>query len=209
MTRNGDIKLIQIENKLYNEGYDLIACIDEVGRGCLAGDVLACAIVMPKDIIINGVTDSKKLSIKKREELYEKIIKAAIAIGIGRVNSKVIDQINIKESTRIAMKQAVLNLTDQLGNTVTPDYLLVDAEKIPIAIPQMNLIKGDEKSHGIACASIVAKVYRDELCKEWGLEYPGYKIEKNKGYGTKEHRDALKERGPSPIHRISFLKNIL
>lgn len=201
--------MIEIENKLYNEGYDLIACIDEVGRGCLAGDVLACAIVMPKNIVIHGVNDSKKLSIKKREELYKKIVNTAIAIGIGRVDSKVIDQINIKESTRIAMKHAVLDLTDQMDDIVIPDYLLVDAEKISIEIPQMNLIKGDEKSHGIACASIVAKVYRDELCKEWGFKYPGYKIEKNKGYGTKKHRDALKEMGPSSIHRISFLKNIL
>ncbi len=201
--------MIDIENQLHNKGYDLIACIDEVGRGCLAGDVVACAIIMPKDMIISGVGDSKKLSAKKREYLYPKILKEAIAVGIGQVGPDLIDEINIKESTRLAMKEAVLNLQDKDGNTITPDYLLIDAEKVPIDIPQMNLIKGDEKSHGIACASIIAKVYRDRLCEDWDLEYKGYKIGKNKGYGTKEHRDAIKELGPSPIHRVSFLGKIL
>lgn len=201
--------MIDIENQLHNKGYDLIACIDEVGRGCLAGDVVACAIIMPKDMIISGVGDSKKLSAKKREYLYPKILKEAIAVGIGQVGPDVIDEINIKESTRMAMKEAVLNLKDKDGNIIIPDYLLIDAEKVSIDIPQMNLIKGDEKSHGIACASIVAKVYRDRLCKDWDFKYEGYKIGKNKGYGTKEHRDAIKELGPSPIHRMSFLRKIL
>lgn len=201
--------MIEIEDRLHKKGYDLIACIDEVGRGCLAGDVLACAVVMPKGMTIDGVNDSKKLSSKKRKELYGEITKNAIAIGIGQVNANIVDKINIKESTRMAMRYAVLNLRDRFGDLVNPDYLLIDAEKVSMDIPQMNLIKGDEKTHGIACASIVAKVYRDELCKEWGGLYPGYKLEKNKGYGTKEHRDALKKIGPSPIHRISFLKNIL
>lgn len=201
--------MIEIENNLYAKGYDLIACIDEVGRGSLAGDVLACAIIMPKDLIIPGVNDSKKLTAKKREYLYEKILENAIAVGIGQVGPNIIDDINIKESTKIAMKKAVLNLEDKNKNIIKPDYLLVDAEKVPIDKPQMNLIKGDEKSHGIACASIVAKVYRDSLCKKWDMEYKGYAIGKNKGYGTQEHRDAIKRIGPSPIHRISFLKNIL
>lgn len=201
--------MIEIEDRIYDEGYKLIACIDEVGRGCLAGDVLACAVIMPKGIIIDGITDSKKLTAKRREELYKEIIKTAIAIGIGRIDPETIDRINIKESTRLAMRQAVLNLTDRAGNAIIPDYLLIDAEKVHIDIPQMNIIKGDIKSHGIACASIVAKVFRDELCKEWGFKYPGYKIEKNKGYGTREHREAIERIGPSPIHRMSFLKNIL
>lgn len=201
--------MIEIENSLYDKGYDLVACIDEVGRGSLAGDVLACAIIMPKGLIIPGVNDSKKLTAKKREYLYEKILENAIAVGIGQVGPKIIDDINIKESTKIAMEKAVLNLEDKNKNTINPDYLLVDAEKVPIDKPQMNLIKGDEKSHGIACASIVAKVYRDFLCRKWDLEYEGYAIGKNKGYGTKEHRNAIKEIGPSPIHRISFLKNII
>ena len=201
--------MIEIENELHDKGYNLIACIDEVGRGCLAGDVLACAVIMPKGIMIPEVNDSKKLSPKKREELYEKIVDKAIAIGIGRIGPETIDKINIKESTRLAMKEAALNLIDKNDNIITPDYLLIDAEKVPIKIPQMSLIKGDERSHGIACASIVAKVYRDKLCEIWGKEYEGYKIGKNKGYGTKEHREAVKRKGPSPIHRMSFLKNIL
>ena len=201
--------MIEIENELYDKGYDLVACIDEVGRGCLAGDVVACAIIMPRNKIISGVGDSKKLSAKKREHLYPKILKDAIAIGIGQVGPDIIDEINIKESTRLAMKKAVLNLKDEDGNTIIPDYLLIDAEKVHIDMPQTSIIKGDAKSYGIACASIVAKVYRDRLCKDWDLEYEGYRIGKNKGYGTKEHRDAIKKLGPSPIHRMSFLGKVL
>lgn len=200
---------LKIEKELEEKGYGLVACIDEVGRGCLAGDVVACAIIMPKGMVIEGVKDSKKLSVKKREELYDEIIKYALAIGIGQIGPDIIDQINIKESTRLAMKKSVLNLKDKNGHSILPDFLLVDAENIPIDIPQLSLIKGDEKSHGIACASIVAKVYRDRLCEKWGQDYQGYKIEKNKGYGTKEHREAIETFGPSPIHRITFLKNIV
>ncbi|NLX62097.1 MAG: ribonuclease HII [Tissierellia bacterium] len=201
--------MLEIERKLYSEGYKNIACIDEVGRGCLAGDVVACAIIMPLDGPIEGVTDSKKLTVKKREELYDKIIDKAIAIGIGKVEPWIIDDINIKESTKIAMKLAVLNLKTKDGNKITPDYLIVDAEKVPIDIPQLNIVKGDEKVYGISCASIVAKVYRDKLCLDWEEKYKGYNIGKNKGYGTKEHREAIKVLGPSPIHRMTFLKNIL
>ncbi|CCQ97471.1 Ribonuclease HII [[Clostridium] ultunense Esp] len=200
---------LKIEKDLQKKGYELIACIDEVGRGCLAGDVVACAIIMPKGMAIEGVTDSKKLSVKKREKLYGEITKYAVAIGIGQIGPNIIDQINIKESTRLAMKKSVLNLKDGNGRSILPDFLLVDAENIPIDIPQLSLIKGDEKSHGIACASIVAKVYRDRLCEKWGQDYQGYKIEKNKGYGTKEHREAIEAFGPSPIHRMTFLKNIV
>ncbi|HSH35172.1 ribonuclease HII [Schnuerera sp.] len=200
---------LKIEKEIENKGFKLIGCIDEVGRGCLAGDVVACAVIMPKDMVIDGVNDSKKLSAKKREELYNIIVKNAIAIGIGKIGPNIIDEINIKESTRLAMQKAVLNLKDKDGQRVIPDYLLVDAENIPIDIPQLSLVKGDQRSHGIACASIVAKVYRDRLCEKWGKEYKGYKIEKNKGYGTKEHRDAINEIGPSPIHRMTFLKRII
>ncbi|NLY67634.1 MAG: ribonuclease HII [Tissierellia bacterium] len=201
--------MLEIERKLYSEGYRNIVCVDEVGRGCLAGDVVACAIIMPIDKPIEGVKDSKKLSVKKREELYDKIVDKAIAIGIGQVSSKVIDDINIKESTKLAMKLAVLNLKTKEGNKIIPDYLIVDAERIPIDIPQLNIVKGDEKVYGISCASIVAKVYRDRLCLEWEEKFKGYNIGKNKGYGTKEHREAIKKLGPSPIHRLTFLKNIL
>lgn len=200
---------MEIERNLYSKGYKFIACIDEVGRGCLAGDVVACAIIMPPNEFIEGVKDSKKLSPKKREELYEKILDKAVAVGIGQVDSKIIDEINIKESTRKAMKLAVLNLKTKDGRKVTPDYLLIDAEKVPLDIPQMSIIKGDEKVYGISCASIIAKVYRDRLCQKWGDIYKEYNIGKNKGYGTKEHREAIRKYGPSPIHRMTFLRKIL
>lgn len=201
--------MLEIEKDIWNKGYNYIACIDEVGRGCLAGDVVACAIIMPKGVLIEGVNDSKKLTAKKRESLYGKILETSVAVGIGQVDPVTIDRINIKESTRLAMKKAILNLKDKQGNKVLPDYLLIDAEEVYIDIPQSSIIKGDEKSHGIACASIIAKVYRDNICKTWGQEYNGYAIEKNKGYGTKEHREAIKTIGPSPIHRLTFLNKII
>jgi ribonuclease HII len=201
--------MIDLENQLYANGYKYIACIDEVGRGCLLGDVVACAIIMPKDVIIEGVKDSKKLSPKKREKLYDIILEKCIAYGIGRIDAKQIDEINIKESTRLAMKMAVDNLMDKSGKKITPDYLLVDAEKININIPQNGIIKGDEKCHGISCASIIAKVYRDRLCMEWAEIFPGYNIEKHKGYGTKAHVEAIHKLGVTPIHRNTFLKKIL
>ncbi|MBU5314211.1 ribonuclease HII [Tissierella carlieri] len=201
--------MLEIENNIWQLGFDNVACIDEVGRGCLAGDVVACAVIMPKDLIINGVKDSKKLSEKKRESLYSEILSNSIAYGIGRVNSNIIDKINIKKATLLAMKIAVENLQDRDGNKIYPDFLLIDAEKIDLKIPQESIIKGDDRSHGIACASIVAKVFRDRLCIEWDREFQGYNLKKHKGYGTKEHRELIRELGPSPIHRITFLKNIL
>lgn len=201
--------MLSIENEIWQEGYDYIACIDEVGRGCLAGDVVACAIIMPKGLMIKGVKDSKKLTPKKREELYHIIMSKAIAVGIGSINNKIIDKINIKNATHLAMKKAITNIRDKEGNKLVPDFVLIDAEKISIELPQINIIKGDEKCHGIAAASIIAKVYRDKKCNEWSLIYKGYSLEKNKGYGTREHIAAIKENGPSPIHRKSFLKKIL
>ena len=200
--------MLEFENGLYDKGYNKIACIDEVGRGCLLGDVVACAIVMPKGLFIEGVKDSKKLTPKKRDQLYDIILENCIAYGIGRVDSKTIDKINIKESTRLAMKIAVENLKDKLGKRISPDYILIDAEKVYLNIPQEGIIKGDDKSHGIACASIVAKVYRDRLCLEWAEEYPGYGIEKHKGYGTKAHYEAIEKNGILSIHRNTFLKRI-
>lgn len=201
--------MLELEEELYKEGYRSIACIDEVGRGCLAGDVLACAIIMPRGLRIEGVNDSKKLSEKKRELFYDKILQNAIGVGIGRVNSSIIDQINIKEATKLAMKKAVSNIKDKDGKVVEADFLLIDAEIIDSDIKMKAVIKGDEKSHGIACASIIAKVYRDNLCSEWDEQYAGYNLKKHKGYGTKEHRERILELGPSPIHRMSFLKKIL
>lgn len=201
--------MINLEDELYLEGYKKIACIDEVGRGCLLGDVVACAIILPEGSRIKGVKDSKKLTPKKRDHLYDLIIEESIAYGIGRVNSKIIDEINIKESTRLAMKLAVENIVDKSGKAIRPDYLLVDAETVYIDIPQAGIIKGDDKSHGIACASIIAKVYRDRLCMDWEEEFPGYNIKQHKGYGTKEHRENIKLLGITDIHRKSFLSRII
>ena len=201
--------MLEFENEALKSGFKNIACIDEVGRGCLAGDVVACAIIMPQGLKLDGVKDSKKLSAKKREALYDQILYHAVAYGIGRINSNVIDKINIKESTRLAMKMAVENLKDKDGNSIKADYLLIEAEKVDLEIPQEAIIKGDDKSHGIACASIIAKVFRDRLCSDWDLQYEGYNLKKHKGYGTKEHISYIKELGPSPIHRITFLRNIL
>jgi len=200
---------IDIESAIWNSGYENIACCDEVGRGCLFGSVLAAAVIMPKDVIIDGVKDSKKLSHKKREQLYEIIKEKSLAIGVGTVSSEIIDKINIKNATRLAMKKAILSLKDKDGNIVAPDYILIDAEEIDVPTPQSAVIKGDDLCHGIAAASIVAKVLRDRLCQRWEEEHPNYGIGQNKGYGTKAHREALKEHGPSPMHRKSFLSKIL
>jgi ribonuclease HII len=200
--------MLELENNIYKKGYQYIACIDEVGRGCLFGDVVACAIIMPQGSLIQGVKDSKKISPKKRDILYDIILSNAIAIGIGRVDAATIDDINIKQSTRLAMKFAVENLKNRLGEKISPNYILIDAEEIIIDIPQESIIKGDDKSHGIACASIVAKVYRDRLCLEWDKKFPIYNIAQHKGYGTKEHREKIAEYGPSYLHRQTFLKNI-
>lgn len=200
---------IDIESAIWNSGYENIACCDEVGRGCLFGSVLAAAVIMPKDMIIDGVKDSKKLSHKKREQLYEIIKEKSLAIGVGTVSSEIIDKINIKNATRLAMRKAILSLKDKEGNIVEPDYILIDAEEIDVPTPQSAIIKGDDLCHGIAAASIVAKVLRDRLCQRWEEEHPNYGIGQNKGYGTKVHREALKEHGPSPMHRKSFLSKIL
>lgn len=201
--------MLEIEQKLWEQGYDYIACIDEVGRGCLAGDVVACAIIMPKDVFIEGVNDSKKLTPKKRDKYYDIILENAIAVGIGNVDAKTIDEINIKKSTLLAMKKAIDNLIDKDGKHIIPDYVLIDAETINTSIPQQSIVKGDEKCHGIAAASIIAKVHRDRGCMNMEDKYPGYGFEKHKGYGTKQHREALKSLGPCAIHRKSFLKKIL
>jgi ribonuclease HII len=180
-----------------------------VGRGCLAGSVMACAVIMPQGMLIEGVNDSKKLTPKKRDELFDIIIENAIAVGIGEMSCTTVDDINIKNATKLAMKQAVENLKDKNGNKIIPDYLLIDAEKLDLLIPQLNIIKGDEKCHGIAAASIIAKVTRDRQMVELDKLYPEYKFAKNKGYGTKEHVQALLDYGPIDIHRRTFLKNIL
>ena len=186
------------------EGYGLIAGIDEVGRGPLAGPVMAGAVILPKDHPILYLNDSKKLTEKKREELYEVIMKEAVAVGIGMASEARIDEINILNATYEAMREAIGKLAPQ------PDILLNDAVKLPgVSIRQVPIIKGDAKSVSIAAASIVAKVTRDRLMAEYEKIYPGYGFAKNKGYGTAEHIAAIKEMGPCPIHRRSFIKNFI
>lgn len=191
-------QMAQLEKQLWSEGFQTIAGIDEVGRGPLAGPVVAAAVILPHSFYLPGLNDSKKLSAVKREELYEKIINEAISVGIGVVHADEIDQLNIYRATKKAMVHAVNHLS------VFPDFLLIDAMDIDAPIPQQKLVKGDERSISIASASIVAKVYRDRLMKEYSKQYPMYHFEKNMGYGTKEHLQAIYTYGPSPIHRKSF-----
>lgn len=202
----GELERLE-QMKIYEKQYEsvgYICGIDEVGRGPLAGPVVACAVILPKDCDILYLNDSKQLSAKKREELYDEIMEKAVAVGIGLVSQERIDEINILQATYEAMRMAISNLK------VQPDLLLNDAVTIPeIVIPQVPIIKGDAKSVSIAAASIVAKVTRDRMMEEYESEYPGYDFANNKGYGSAKHIQALKELGPTPIHRQSFLGNIL
>jgi ribonuclease HII len=195
--------MLDFEKGLWDQDIEHIAGIDEVGRGCLFGDVVAAAVIMPRGLVIEGVNDSKKLSEKKREQLYEIIHSHALAIGVGYVDCLTIDRINIKQAARLAMKQALEKLVLQ------PHYLLVDAEKVDCEIPQQAIIHGDEQSQSIAAASIIAKVTRDRMCLEWDKQYPEYGIALHKGYATKLHRDKISEMGPCPLHRTSFLNKLL
>lgn len=195
--------MLTYENQLWEQGFQLIAGIDEVGRGCLAGGVVAAAVIFPVGCRIPEVKDSKQLTPKKREELYDRIISECISFGVGMVDETVIDRINIRQAARLAMKQAVETLSP------APEYLLIDAETIETNIPQKGIVKGDSLSHSIAAASILAKVYRDRKCLEWDELYPGYGLKKNKGYCTRDHCEALRTLGPSAIHRKSFLSKIL
>lgn len=188
--------------------YTHICGIDEVGRGPLAGPVVACAVVLPKDVTILYLNDSKKLSEKKRELLYDEIMEKAVAVGIGAVGPARIDEINILQATYEAMRMAIEDLTGELGKE--PDLLLNDAVTIPeVDIPQVPIIKGDAKSISIAAASIVAKVTRDHLMIEYDQVLPGYDFAKNKGYGTKAHIAGLKELGATPIHRKTFITHFV
>ena len=199
------INLSKFEKEGYEKGYTYIAGIDEAGRGPLAGPVVAGAVILPKDCLLEGINDSKKISEKKREKLYDDIIQNAVAWGVGIVDHTVIDEINILNATRKAMKLALENLQ------VKPDYILIDAEKKVDTnnIPYLPLIKGDALSISIGAASILAKVTRDRMMREYDEMFPMYGFEKHKGYGTKAHVEALKEHGPCMIHRKSFLTKIL
>ena len=192
---------------VYEEQYascSYICGIDEVGRGPLAGPVVAGAVILPKDHTILYLNDSKKLSEKKRELLYDEIMEHAVATGIGMVGPARIDEINILQATYEAMRMAIENLQ------IKPDVLLNDAVTIPeVEIPQVPIIKGDAKSISIAAASIIAKVTRDRLMKEYDQVIPGYDFAGNKGYGTKAHLEGLRRLGPSPIHRRTFIRNYI
>ncbi len=194
--------LKEYERKYESEGY--VCGIDEVGRGPLAGPVVACACILPKDCNILYINDSKKLSKKKREELYDIIMKEAVAVGIGYNSPERIDEINILQATFEAMREAISKLS------VTPDILLNDAVTIPgVDIKQVPIIKGDAKSISIGAASIVAKVTRDRLMEDYDKLFPEYGFASNMGYGTAVHIKALKELGPCPIHRQSFIHNFV
>lgn len=200
----------QFEKQLREKGVHYIAGIDEVGRGPLAGPVVSACVILQEDFDVLGVDDSKKLSEKKREELFDKILSKSIAYGIGMCDNIVIDEINILNATKKAMAQAVKNaermLRDRVGSGI--DHLLIDALKLEdVDIPQTGIIKGDAKSVSIAAASIIAKVTRDRMMQDYAKEYPYYAFESNKGYGTRAHYEGIKEHGITPIHRKTFLKN--
>lgn len=187
-----------LERELWSNGIDLVAGIDEVGRGCLAGPVVTASVVLDETFDLIDVNDSKQLSSELREELYAKILTEAVSVGIGVCSNQKIDEVNILNATKLAMREAVGNLN------VTPQHLLIDAVNAPIEIPKTVMFKGDSKSISIAAASIVAKVYRDHLMRSYAALYPGYGFDKNVGYGTKQHIEGLKTYGVTPIHRQTF-----
>ena len=195
------IDLWQIEHDCFADGCTVVCGVDEAGRGPLAGPVCAAAVILPADLEIPGLNDSKKLTDKKRRELYDIIIARSIAYGIALVDEKTIDEINILQATFLAMERAVAQLS------VQPDLALVDGNRAPaLPVPVKTVIKGDSLSASIAAASILAKVTRDRLMEELDETYPAYGFAVHKGYGTKRHYEALAEFGPSPVHRMTFLK---
>ena len=198
-------ELKEIDKSYFKEGYNYICGIDEAGRGPLAGPVVVAAVIMPKDSMIEGVNDSKKVSEKKREKLYELIIEEAISYSVGIVDQNEIDRINILNATKAGLTEAVRTLK------VKPELILVDAltNIDTCGVPYQSIIKGDAKSYSIAAASIIAKVTRDRIMREWDSVYPQYGFIQHKGYGTAKHIAAIKEYGLCPIHRRSFTKNFV
>ncbi len=199
------IKLKEIEKSVYEEGAEYICGIDEAGRGPLAGPVVVASVIMPKDSMIEGVNDSKKISEKKRERIFEEIIKEAISYGVGIIDETKIDDINILQATKLGLTNSIKELK------IKPDIILVDAlTKIDTCnIPYRSIIKGDAKSYSIAAASIIAKVTRDRIMLGYDKVYPEYGFAKHKGYGTASHIEAIKKYGLCPIHRRSFVKNFV
>ena len=188
------------EKELNNNGIEIIAGIDEVGRGPLVGPVVSCCVVLPKDYFLEGLTDSKKLSKKKREEFFDIIMKDALSIGIGVVDEDVIDEINIYEATKIAMKKAF----DEANKKVKIEHVLIDAMKLDLPVPSTSIIKGDLKSITISAASVIAKVTRDRMLEELDKKYPMYGFKDNAGYGTKKHIEAIEKYGIIKEHRKTF-----
>ena len=190
--------MLSYEKELYKQGLTLVAGVDEVGRGPLAGPVVAAAVILPKKCKIKGLNDSKKIPKKKHWEIFQAVQDQALSIGIGIMDNQVIDHANIYEATKLAMKEAISQLSPQ------PEHLLIDAMQLDLPISQTAIIKGDAKSLSIAAASIVAKVTRDNLMKDYDNQYPGYDFAANAGYGTAKHLEGLEKLGVTPIHRTSF-----
>ena len=197
--------LNQYENDLRNKGYKYICGIDEAGRGPLAGPVVVASVIMPANSMIEGVNDSKKVSEKKREKLYDLILEEAISYGVGIIGQDEIDEINILNATKKGLTMSLQELTQK------PDLIIVDAltHIDTLGIPYESIIKGDAKCYSISAASIIAKVTRDRIMREWDKVYPQYGFAQHKGYGTSAHINAIKEFGPCPLHRKSFIKNFV
>ena len=191
-------QMLRYEKELYKTGFRAIAGIDEVGRGPLAGPVVAAAVILPPGCKIKGLNDSKKIPKKKHQEIYQAVLDKALAVGIGLIDNEIIDQVNIYEATKLAMKDALSKLC------LKPDSLLIDAMKLDVDIPQESIIKGDANSLSIAAASIVAKVTRDKLMTDYDKKFPGYDFSQNAGYGTMRHLQGLERNGVTPIHRKTF-----
>ena len=190
--------MLSYEKELYKQGLTLIAGVDEVGRGPLAGPVVAAAVILPQGCKIKGLNDSKKIPKKKHLEIFQAVQDQALSIGIGIIDNQVIDQVNIYEATKLAMKEAISQLSLQ------PQHLLIDAMKLDLPISQTSIIKGDANSLSIAAASIIAKVTRDELMKDYDQQFPGYDFSANAGYGTVKHLEGIEKQGITAIHRLSF-----
>ena len=195
----------EFEKAAVNSGFSCICGVDEAGRGPLAGPVCAAAVILPEGAVIEGLDDSKKLTEKKREKLYDIIKETAVAYSVAYGTLEEIESVNILEATYLAMNRAIEGLS------VKPDFALIDGNRVPRGIksPCETFVKGDSKSMSVAAASVLAKVTRDRLMLEYDKKYPEYNFKKHKGYGTKEHTELIKQYGPCEIHRLSFLKNIL
>ena len=195
----------EFEKAAVNSGFSCICGVDEAGRGPLAGPVCAAAVILPEGAVIEGLDDSKKLTEKKREKLYDIIKETAVAYSVAYGTLEEIETVNILEATYLAMNRAIEGLS------VKPDFALIDGNRVPrgIKIPCETIVKGDSKSMSVAAASVLAKVTRDRLMLEYDKKYPEYNFKQHKGYGTKEHTELIKQYGPCEIHRLSFLKNIL